>query len=158
MNCTSWKSSWMKRREVRRNMQLASRKETSEYRQMSSNVNGNFSFILQRAAERYAGLKQTQNTHSQYFSAVLTWAVRFRVLWCRLKSWGWWRVAEPLSSTELCRSVRPQITPFHLYEHITCLLFFHGLFIDLHFFDTEQMIFSPISKTFTFGHYLVFYC
>ncbi len=52
----------MKRREARRNMQVASRKETSEYRQMSSNVNGNFSFILQRAAERDAGIKQTPNT------------------------------------------------------------------------------------------------
>ncbi len=52
----------MKRREARRNMQVASRKETSEYRQMSSNVNGNFSFILQRAAERYAGIEQTPNT------------------------------------------------------------------------------------------------
>ncbi len=81
----------------------------------------------------------TEHTHAQYFSAVLTWAVRSRVLWCRLKSWGWWRVAEPLSSTELCRSVRPQTSPFHLYQHITCLLFYPGLFIDLHCFDTELL-------------------
>lgn len=36
MNCTSWKSSCMKRLDVKRNMQWAKRCDTSEYRQMSS--------------------------------------------------------------------------------------------------------------------------
>lgn len=70
MNCTSWKSSWMKRREASRKVQEASRKETSEYRQMSSNAYGNFSFILQLGSRMLRTVK-TLNKHAVLFTLFL---------------------------------------------------------------------------------------